>query len=80
MPKTLTLRIDDQTYKSFLAQARIENRSLANFIETAAKTHVLESSFADDLEMEEIRNNKGLTARLKKGSRDARKKTGALIG
>lgn len=80
MPKTLTLRIDDETYKTFTKLAKAENRSLANFIETAVKEHIRESVFVDDSEMAEILSNEGLVERLKKGSRDARRKKGALIG
>ena len=80
MPKTLTLRIDDETYRAFAKRAKAENRSLANFIETAVKEHIRESVFVDDSEMAEILSNEGLVERLKKGSRDARRKKGALIG
>ena len=37
MPKTVTIRIKDDTYRSFVKRAKTENRSLANFIETAVK-------------------------------------------
>jgi predicted transcriptional regulator len=80
MPKTLTLRIDDKTYKTFMRLARAENRSLANFIETAVKAHIRESAFVDDSEMAEILANEQLVERLKRGSRDARRKKGTLIG
>ena len=54
MPKTLTIRIDDKTYSAFAKRAKAENRSLANFIETAVKAHIQESAFVDDSEMAEI--------------------------
>ena len=80
MPKTLTLRIDDETYKVFAKQARAENRSLANFIETAVKEHIRKSAFVDDFEMAEILSNERLVERLRRGSRDAKAKRGVLIG
>jgi hypothetical protein len=80
MPKTLTLRIDDETYKAFVKRARAENRSLSNFIETAVKEHIQECDFADDSEMAEILANERLVERLKKGSKDARSRKGTLIG
>ena len=40
MPKTVTLRVDDDTYDAFLKRAKDENRSVANFIEHAVKTHI----------------------------------------
>ena len=80
MPKTLTLRIDDKTYKAFVKRARAENRSLSNFIETTVKEHIRECDFADDSEMAEILANERLVERLKKGSKDAQSRKGTLIG
>ena len=80
MPKTLTLRVDDQTYGVFLRKAQSENRSLSNFIETAVKAHIAESAFTDDLEMAEIRSNKRLLERLKQGSKDVTTKKGTMVG
>ena len=69
MPKTVTLRIEDKTYQTFVLMAKAENRSLANFIETAVKAHVQETAFADDAEMAEILAKERLLERLKKGPR-----------
>lgn len=80
MPKTVTLRIDDDTYRSFARRAKAENRSLANFIETAVSEHIRECDFADDTEMAELFANADLVERLQKGSQDAKKKKGTLIG
>ena len=54
MPHTVTLRIDDKSYKVFSTRAKAEKRSLSNFIEVAALEYARESSFIDDIEMEEI--------------------------
>lgn len=80
MPKTLTIRVDDQTYRMLKKRAQAQNRSLANFIETTVKTHIKDSAFVDEPEMAEIAANEALVERLKKGSQDARKKRGTLIG
>jgi len=80
MPKTLTLRIDEETYKTFVKRARAENRSLSNFIETAVKEHIRECDFADDSEMAEILANERLVERLKKGYKNAQSRKGTLIG
>ena len=80
MPKTVTLRIDDETYKAFLKRAKSENRSLANFIESAVKSHVKEQEFSDDSEMADILANDRLVQRLRKGSAQAKQKKGRLIG
>ena len=44
------------------------------------KAHIQETAFADDAEMAEILANEQLLERLRKGSQDARRKKGTLIG
>ena len=80
MPKTLTIRVDDKTYDAFAKRAKGENRSVANFIENAVKSHIQEQDFADDVEMAEILANDRLVERLKRGSQEARRKKGTLVG
>jgi hypothetical protein len=80
MPKTVTLRLGDDTYQTFLRRAKAENRALANFIETTIKEHIRECDFADDSEMAEILANERLVERLRKGSKDARRSKGRMIG
>ena len=80
MPKTVTLRLDDETYRSFVRRAKSDDRALANFIETAVKHHIRESDFIDDTETAEILADEQLVRRLKKGPRDARRKQGTMIG
>jgi SOS response regulatory protein OraA/RecX len=80
MPKTVTLRLDDRTYRDFVKRAEVENRPLANFIETAVKEHIREQDFVDDSEMAEIFANEQLVRRLTKGSKNVRQKKGRMIG
>ena len=76
MPKTITLRINDDLYKKFKEHAKNENRSLSNFIETATMKYIEETDLVDDFEMIEILNNDSLLKRMKKGSDDAKNKRG----
>ncbi len=76
MPKALTLRVDDDTYDAFVRRAKAENRSVANFIENAVKTHIHDHDFVDDVEMAEILANDRLVERLKRGSKEARRRKG----
>jgi hypothetical protein len=80
MAKTLTIRVDEKTYATFVKKARAENRSVANFIETAVQAHIRETEFVDDAEMAEILGNDRLRERLRRGSKDATRKKGTLIG
>jgi predicted transcriptional regulator len=79
MPKTVTLRLSDETYSTFLEAAKAENRSLSNLIETAALAKVREQQFADDVEVAEIMANEELMKRIKEGSQEARLRKGRFV-
>ena len=80
MAKTVTLRLDDETYAVFREAADAERRPLANLIEYAALARIRESEFVDDAEMSEILGHQGLRRRLRAGSRQARARKGRLAG
>ena len=80
MAKTLTIRVDDETYHALVSRAKAENRSVANFIENAVKSHIQEHDFVDDVEMAEILANERLVERLKRGSRQAKRRKGTFVG
>ena len=77
--KTITLRLDDLTYKLFLQFALADNRPISNMIETAAKKHLEECFFVEETEMHGIREDKGLLSRLKKSSKAARARSGRFV-
>lgn len=80
MSKTVTIRIDDRIYDSFKKHADAENRSMSNFIETAALRYIENTDYADEFEMEEINKNEELKNRLAAGSSDARNRRGKFVG
>jgi len=79
MPKTITLRLDDDSYNKFSKLATADNRSISNLIETLALKKLNEVLFVDDFEMEEILSNKELLNGLKTGSKQARERKGKFI-
>ena len=79
MPRTITLRLDDATYRMFHAFATADNRPLSNLIETAAKRHLEECLFADETEMHSLRKNAKLIKNLKHGSVAAKAKRGRFV-
>ncbi len=79
MPKSLTVRIDDATYRLIAEAAAAENRSVSNFIETAARQKAVEEIFVSEEEMVEIRGDKSLQRRLKSGHRDAAGRRGRFV-
>ncbi len=76
MTKTLTVRMDDTTYDLVAEAAASENRSVSNFIETAARERAVAEIFLSDEEMAEIRSDRNLKKRLKSGHRDAASRRG----
>ncbi len=79
MPKTVTLRLKEEVYKTFSEAARAENRSLSNLIETAALNRIRDSQFVDDLELAEILANEDLMSRIRKGSLQAKTRKGKFV-
>ena len=79
MSKTVTLRLSETTYKRFAILAEHENRSLSNFIETAALRYTEFDQYADDFEMTEIRANADLNRSLKRGVKDAQAGRGQFV-
>jgi len=80
MSKTVTLRLDDETYELFRKAADAEHRPLSNLIERAAMDRLREEQFVDEAEMAGIRGDESLLKHLKKGSRDARARRGKFVG
>ena len=79
MAKTVTLRLNDESYNAFLEASKAENRSIANLIETAALTKIRELQFVDDVEMAEILANEDLLKRIKQGSKEAKARRGRFV-
>lgn len=79
MPKTVTIRIEDDVYKTFADHAEAEKRSISSFIEMAALQYTKESEFVDVEELEDILEDTGLIRRLKQGIRDAKAGKGRFV-
>ena len=79
MSKTVTLRLDDDTYRELKEAAAAESRPLSNLIAVAALARIRERQFVDDAEMAEIRENDALVERLRRGSRDAAERRGRFV-
>ncbi len=79
MPKTVTLRLDDDSYDIIKNHAIADNRPISNYIETATLKYIEEVDYVDDFEMEAIMKDKQLIESLKKGSTDAARKRGRFV-
>lgn len=80
MPKTITLRLNDEIYKKFSDAAGEEHRSISNLIETLALKKLDEDMLVDNFEMEEIFSNTKLLKKLEKGHSHAKMRKGRLVG
>jgi predicted transcriptional regulator len=72
MSTTVTLRLDEKTYRKFRGMATHDNRPLSNFIETAVLRFVEDREGVDEFEMAEIKGNASLNQSIKRGLRDAK--------
>ncbi len=79
MTKTVSLRIDEKLYNAVKILAEAENRSISNFIETAAIRYIDEVEYADDFEMENLNIDKNLQSRIKQGISDAENNRGRFV-
>lgn len=79
MSKTITLKLDDESYRILSAMAQSDNRPLSNFIENAAIKYIERANLADEFEMLEIKNNTDLNKSLKRGVVDAKAKNGRFV-
>lgn len=79
MAKTVTLRLDQQSYERLKAAAAADRRSLGNLIQTAALRYLDESSLTDEAETGEILSNRSLLKRLKAGHAAAKRRRGSFV-
>lgn len=80
MPKTVTLRLSDESYAQLSAAAHADNRSIANMIETLAIKRLQEERFTSDSETDEILRNESLMKKLARAHRQVAARKGRLVG
>ena len=66
MSKTVTIRLDEDTYQLIRQAARGQLRSISNFIEYATLSYVAEEASVSDKEMAEILSDTELVSSLKR--------------
>ena len=79
MSKTITLRLQESNYKLFKQLAEQDNRSISNFIETAALRFVDNVGLMDEFENQEILNNDSLMKSIAFGHNDANLRKGEFV-
>jgi uncharacterized protein (DUF1778 family) len=71
--KTITIRIDDDTYKKIKSAAESEKRTISNFMEYATIAYLENSSFITDDEMIQIVEDHELMNRLQQSVQDIKR-------
>jgi len=71
MSKTITLRLDEDTYDVFKKAANGTRRTISNFVEFAALNFLTSDIYVSDKEMQGILEDKVLQRDLKQGLADA---------
>lgn len=79
MPKTVSLRLDDDSYRLFQRAAKDDNRPLSNFIETATKRYIEQRELTDESESAEIKSNKSLNQSIRRGHSEAAARRGRFV-
>ena len=80
MAKTITMRVDDDTYRLIKAAADGERRSISNFIEYATISFLAEESFVNDDEMDEILKDETLLNNLRQGRKEIKEGKYKIVG
>ena len=73
MGKTITIRIDDETYKKIKSAAESEKRTISNFMEYATIAYLENSNFIRDEEMIQIAEDNELMNRLQQSIQDIKR-------
>ncbi|MBX7059764.1 MAG: CopG family transcriptional regulator [Leptospirales bacterium] len=73
MPKTITLRVDERLYRALKLAAGAQNRTLSNYVETAARSYLVEDQFVSDEEMNEILADPSFQTNFKAALQDIKK-------
>ena len=68
--KTVTMRVDDDIYKTIKLAAEGQKRNISNFIEFATMQYLLMDRYVDESEMREILKDESLLDNLEGGLND----------
>lgn len=80
MPKTITLRVDDDIYSMIKKAANGTKRTIANFLEYATLSYLTHETYVSDEEMDDILKDKVLMRSLKAGMADVKKGRYKIVG
>lgn len=68
--KTMTMRVDDATWRIISTAAAGQKRTVSNFLEFAVLQYLSSAQYVDNAEMDEIMQDKELMRNLKAGMKE----------
>ncbi len=68
--KTVTMRVDDSTWRMISAAADGQRRTISSFLEFAVLQYLSSAQYVDNAEMDEILQDKELVRNLKEGLKE----------
>jgi predicted transcriptional regulator len=68
--KTVTMRVDDSTWRMISAAADGQKRTISSFLEFAVLQYLSSSQYVDNVEMRAILKDKELVRSLKEGLKE----------
>lgn len=80
MAKTITMRIDDDSYEMLKKAASGARRTISNFLEFAAISYLSQEAYVSDAEMQEIAKDKDLVRNLKLGEKQIQQGRYRIVG
>jgi predicted transcriptional regulator len=80
MGKTITIRVDDETYEKIRSAADSEKRSISNFMEYATLNYLESSSFVSEEEMQTVLQDSKLLHSLKESLDDIQEGRYRIVG
>ena len=79
MAKTITVRVDEDSYKLIKTAANGVRRTISNFLEFATLSYISNETYVSDKEMEDILTNKELLKNLKSGEKDIKERRYRIV-
>lgn len=71
--KTVTMRVEDSTWRMISAAADGQKRTISSFLEFAVLQYLSSAQYVDNAELDEILQDKELVRNLKEGLRELKK-------
>jgi uncharacterized protein (DUF1778 family) len=77
--KTVTMRVDDSTWRMISAAADGQKRTISSFLEFAVLQYLSSSQYVDNVEMRAILKDKELVRSLKEGLKELKNGEYSLV-